>query len=66
MLLYSLDTDMASFVMKRSNLNAVERLRALPTDATCISTIVESELRYGIAVFPRRRQDREALDEFLG
>jgi tRNA(fMet)-specific endonuclease VapC len=63
--LYMLDTDIASFVMTRINLNAVQRLQALPTDATCISAIVESELRFGIAVSPRRRKDQEALDEFL-
>jgi tRNA(fMet)-specific endonuclease VapC len=63
--LYMLDTDIASFVMKRTNLNAVQRLLALPTDATCISAIVESELRFGIAISPRRQRDQEALDEFL-
>ncbi len=63
--LYMLDTDTASYVMKRTNSNAIKRLRALPTDATCISAIVESELRFGIAVSPRRQRDQEALDEFL-
>ena len=63
--LYMLDTDIASFVMKRTNLKAVQWLRALPTDATCISAIVESELRFGIAVSPRRQKDQQALDEFL-
>jgi tRNA(fMet)-specific endonuclease VapC len=63
--LYMLDTDIATFVMKRTNLNAVQRLQALPTDATCISAIVESELRFGIAVSPHRQRDQEALDEFL-
>jgi|SRR5580692_4044682 len=63
--LYMLDTDIASFVMKRTNLNAVQRLLALPTDATCISAIVESELRFGIAISPRRQRDQEALGEFL-
>jgi tRNA(fMet)-specific endonuclease VapC len=63
--LYMLDTDIASYVMKRTNANAVKRLIALPTDATCISAIVESELRFGIAVSPRRQQDQEALNEFL-
>jgi tRNA(fMet)-specific endonuclease VapC len=63
--LYMLDTETASYVMKGTNSNVVKRLRALPTDATCISAIVESELRFGIAVSPRRQRDQEALDEFL-
>jgi tRNA(fMet)-specific endonuclease VapC len=63
---YMLDTDIASFVMKRSSFKAEQHLRSLPTDATCISAIVESELRYGIAVSPRRQKDEAALDEFLG
>jgi tRNA(fMet)-specific endonuclease VapC len=63
--IYMLDTDIASFIMKRVSLDAIRRLQALPTDATCISAIVESELRFGIAVSPRQQKDQVALDEFL-
>jgi len=66
MSIYMLDTDIASFIMKRVSLDAIRRLQALPTDATCISAMVESELRFGIAVSPRRQKDQAALDEFLG
>jgi tRNA(fMet)-specific endonuclease VapC len=62
---YLLDTDIASFIMKRVSLGAIRRLQSLPTDATCISAIVESELRFGIAVSPRRQKDQAALDDFL-
>jgi tRNA(fMet)-specific endonuclease VapC len=65
MAIYLLDTDIASFIMKRVSLGAIRRLQALPTDATCISAIVESELRFGIAVSPRPQKDQSALDEFL-
>jgi tRNA(fMet)-specific endonuclease VapC len=63
--LYMLDTDIASFIMRRLSLGAIRRLQALPTSATCISAIVESELRFGIAVSPRRQKDQAALDDFL-
>jgi len=65
MSIYMLDTDIASFIMKRVSLDAIRRLQALPTDATCISAIVESELRFGIEVSPRRQKDQIALDELL-
>jgi tRNA(fMet)-specific endonuclease VapC len=65
MAIYMLDTDIASFIMKRVSLGAIRKLQELPTDATCISAIVESELRFGIAVSPRRQKDQIALDDFL-
>jgi tRNA(fMet)-specific endonuclease VapC len=65
MAIYMLDTDIASFIMKRASLGAIRKLQELPTDATCISAIVESELRFGIAVSPRRQKDQIALDDFL-
>jgi tRNA(fMet)-specific endonuclease VapC len=65
MAIYMLDTDIASFIMKRVSLGAIRKLQELPTDATCISAIVESELRFGIAVSPRRQKDQIALVDFL-
>ncbi len=65
MAIYMLDTDIASFIMKRVNLGAIRRLQELPTEATGISAVVLSELRFGIAVSPRRQKDQAALDEFL-
>lgn len=62
---YMLDTDIASFIMKRSNEALLRWLQNLPTEATCISAIVESELRFGVAASPRRQKDQAALDEFL-
>lgn len=64
--LYMLNTDIASFIMKETSPGAIRRLQSLPTSATCISAIVESELRFGVAVSPRRQHDQSALEEFLG
>jgi tRNA(fMet)-specific endonuclease VapC len=63
--LYMLDTDISSYIMKRSHDNVLYRLRAGPTDDFCISVVTKSELIYGVEVSPNRHRDQTALDEFL-
>ena len=62
---YMLDTDIASYIMKRSNDAVLKKLQVNPVSAMCISAISESELRYGVEISPRRDKDQEALDELL-
>jgi tRNA(fMet)-specific endonuclease VapC len=62
---YMLDTDISSYIMKRSHEAVVRRLQAVPIGAVCISVITKSELLFGVEVSPRRQQDRAALDEYL-
>jgi len=62
---YMLDTDTSSYIMKRSNMNVLDRLRRVPVADVCISAITRCELMYGVEVSPRRQQDRAALDLFL-
>ena len=66
MAVYMLDTDIASYIMKRSNDAVLKRLEAIPVTAMCTSAIVESELRYGVELSPRRPKDREAHEVLLG
>lgn len=66
MLRYMLDTDICSYVMKRSNDLLLKRLQKIPVSDVCISVITKSELLYGVEVSPRQRQDEEALSAFLG
>ena len=66
MLRYMFDTDICSYVMKRSEEVLLQRLRKVPVGEACISAITKSELLYGIEVSPRRRQDEAALNAFLG
>ena len=66
MLRYMLDTDICSYVMKRSNDLLLKRLQRIPVSDVCISVITKSELLYGVEVSPRQRQDEEALRAFLG
>jgi tRNA(fMet)-specific endonuclease VapC len=62
---FMLDTDMCSYIMKRSNPTVLKRLRAVPVADVCISVITKSELLYGVEVSPRREQDATALRAFL-
>jgi tRNA(fMet)-specific endonuclease VapC len=65
MLRYMLDTDICSYVMKRSNDLLLKRLQKVPVGDVCVSVITKSELLYGVEVSPRRQQDETALNAFL-
>jgi tRNA(fMet)-specific endonuclease VapC len=62
---YMLDTDISSYIMKRSHDAVLRRLQRVAIAEVSISAISKSELEYGVAVSPRPLQDREALDEYL-
>jgi tRNA(fMet)-specific endonuclease VapC len=62
---YMLDTDISSYIMKRSHDAVLKKLQEVPIGAVCISVITKSELLFGVEVSPRRQQDRAALDEYL-
>ena len=62
---YMLDTDTASYIMKRSHPNILRKLKKIPPDDICISAVVLSELRYGVAVSPNSARNEEALKSFL-
>ncbi|MGA1982767.1 MAG: PIN domain-containing protein [Acidobacteriaceae bacterium] len=62
---YMLDTDISSYVMKRSNDAVLKRLTKVPVADVSISAITKSELMYGVEVSPRRQQDQAALDAYL-
>lgn len=62
---YMLDTDISSYIMKRSHEKVLRKLQKIPIAAVCISVITKSELLFGVEVSPRRQQDRVALDEYL-
>jgi tRNA(fMet)-specific endonuclease VapC len=62
---YLLDTDISSYIMKRSHAAVLRRLQTVPIGAVAISVITKSELFYGVEVSPRRQQDSLALSEYL-
>ena len=63
---YMLDTDICSYVMKRSNDLLLKRLQKVPVSDVCVSVITKSELLYGVELSPRRQQDEASLNAFLG
>jgi len=65
MLRYMLDTDICSYIMKRSNDALLKRLGRTPVGDVCLSVISKSELLYGVEISPRRQQDEAALNAFL-
>jgi tRNA(fMet)-specific endonuclease VapC len=62
---YMLDTDVCSYIMKRSHPALLRRLQSVAVTDVCISVITKAELRYGVEVSPRRAQDDAALAAFL-
>lgn len=62
---YMLDTDISSYLMKRSHPPLLSKIARLNVEAVCISVITRAELEYGVAISPRRQQDEKALGEFL-
>ena len=65
MLRFMLDTDICSYVMKRSHDALLRRLQKVPVSDVCVSVVTKSELLYGVEVSPRRQQDEAALNAFL-
>jgi tRNA(fMet)-specific endonuclease VapC len=65
MAVYMLDTDISSYIMKRSHNIVLKRLQKVAVSDVCISAITKAELLYGVEVSPRRQKDQAAFDEFL-
>ena len=62
---FMLDTDMCSYIMKRSHPLVLKRLQSVPVSDVCMSVVTKAELLYGVKVSPRRAQDAAALAAFL-
>ena len=62
---YMLDTDICSYILKRSNDAVLKRLSTVAVSDVCISVITKSELLFGVEVSLRRRHDAAALSAFL-
>lgn len=62
---YMLDTDMCSYIMKRSHPSVLKQLRRVRVADVCISVITKSELLFGVEISPRRQHDEAALKAFL-
>lgn len=65
MAVYMLDTDISSYIMKRSHDAVLRRLKRVPVGDVCLSVITKSELQYGVEVSLQRQQNQAALDAYL-
>lgn len=62
---YMLDTDICSYIMKRSNNQVLKRLQQVSVSDVCISVITKAELLFGVEVSAQRARDEAALKTFL-
>jgi len=62
---YMLDTNIASFILRGHSDTLRARLRATPLSATCLSSVTEGELLYGLARKPQASALREAVASLL-
>jgi tRNA(fMet)-specific endonuclease VapC len=62
---FMLDTDISSYIMKRSSAPVLDRLRETAVAEVCVSVITKAELLYGVELSPRPEKDRAALEAFL-
>ena len=64
-MLYMLDTDICSYVLKRSSQVLLERLAKVAVADVCMSVVTKAELLYGVRVSPHPTRDAEALRGLL-
>jgi tRNA(fMet)-specific endonuclease VapC len=64
-MVYMLDTDICSYVMKRSNKRLLKKLSNVAVADVCMSVVTKAELLYGVRVSPHPARDGEALRALL-
>jgi tRNA(fMet)-specific endonuclease VapC len=62
---YMLDTDICSYIIRRSSAPVMRKLRNVAVGEVCISVVSKAELLYGVEVSPRHKQDEAAVELFL-
>lgn len=62
---FMIDTDISSYIMKRSSAAVLLKLRTVDLTDVCISSITKCELMYGVEVSPRRERNEAELDAYL-
>lgn len=64
-ILYLLDTNIASYVIKGNIPHVRDQLLKVPVSEVGISVVTEAELRFGVARLPHAPKLAMAVDEFL-
>ena len=64
-MIYLLDTNVASYVIKGNIPQVRQRLVKVPLASVAISVVTEAELRFGVARTPEAARLKIAVEEFL-
>lgn len=64
-MLHMLDTDIASYAIRQSSPELLNRLSNLPPSDTCISAVTRAELLYGLAKLVPAHRLHVVVHEFL-
>lgn len=62
---YMLDTNTASYIIRKHDTAVDNKLRQVSIGNVCISAVTEAELRFGCARHPQRTQLNLLVDSFL-
>lgn len=65
MVLYLLDTDTCSYIMKRSHPRLLQKLRSVGVDCVGVSVVTEAELLYGLKLSSKPKLADAAFDAFI-
>lgn len=63
--LYLLDTDTASFIIKRRIPDVLERLAAVPPDRVAVSAVTRAEMMHGLKALPPEHRLQLGVRQFL-
>jgi tRNA(fMet)-specific endonuclease VapC len=63
--LYMLDTDIASYIIKRRSPAIEARLSAIAPSMICLSAVTQAELMYGLKKLPPEHRLHFAVRQFL-
>ncbi len=64
MILYMLDTDICSYIIKERPLQVLEHFRKVEMEQLCISAITYAELIYGVEHSSSKKVNRMVIDDF--
>jgi tRNA(fMet)-specific endonuclease VapC len=63
--LYMLDTDIASYIIKKRSREIEAKLSSIPPSRVCISAVTRAELVYGLARLPPAHRLHHLVRQFL-
>jgi tRNA(fMet)-specific endonuclease VapC len=62
---FMLDTDICSYLVRRTHAAIRRRLETMASDEVCISAVVKAALLFGLAMSAHRHRDAGAVEDLL-